>query len=110
MSDSPFPSFGPDYYTRASESITRAIEQNWMAWTVSEKRYMLVTKRCVIEGDLERRTGTVTNRLDFHVSSDSVEDLCALWRALPWNLDTTYQHFIVDVKEHKVVSLLSICA
>ncbi len=103
----------PDgYFERAREGITRIIEHNWDGWTISKRRYLLVSLHCVVEGDVTKRTGAVTDRMEFHVTSDNVECLRQLWKT-SWfqqGFDTTVTHFIVDTQDRKVIDLLSICA
>ena len=106
---------GVEYYAQAAQGLKRLIESDdhWTDWTASDKRYMLVTHLLIVEGDVDGDTfGRVTGYLDFHVSSTNVEDLRRLWESsfIRTRYSTTHQHFIVDMKDRKVVEFLSICA
>ena len=80
-------------------------------WTNSSKRYMLVTVLGVVENDLNKTSGVVTNHLHFHVSSDSINDLRKLWNHnfIQQRFETPNQHFIADMREKKIVEFLSVC-
>ncbi len=113
MSDIPDLTFPDGYFERAREGLTRIIEENWARWTTSERRYLLVSLHIVIEDDIApHRSGTVTGRMEFHVTSDNLDYLRQLWRTPMFQscFDTTVTHFIADTQERKVIDLLSICA
>lgn len=102
--------FPPGYFERARDHIKQRIEDNWEAWSTSKRRYLLISLRCVCDDDVTKASGTVTERMEFHVYSDSLDHLCQLWKTLQSVLDTTAAHYILDTHERKVVALLSICA
>lgn len=79
-------------------------------WTKSSQRYMLISHIMIVENSLSSDSGLVTGHCDAHISSDSIEDLKIIWRELLFKIyDNTHQHFIVDVKERKVIEFLSVC-
>jgi len=81
-------------------------------WVNSDKRYKLIMEMSLVGDDFEKNQGVITSHYDVHVSSDSSEDLINIWKNFfsKRAYDTTKAHFIVDMKEKKIINLLSFCA
>jgi len=103
------------YYQSAEASLKKRIEsepETWKMFTNSDKRYMLVSNIKIVQNNIDgSMSGIVTGCLDFHISSNDIEDLRLLWKSkfVQQRYSTTAQHFIVDTKEIKVVEFLSVC-
>ena len=102
------------YYESGMASLKNALEQDpemWDLWTKSDKKYMLICYPRLFPDSFLVSECKVTSSFDFHISSDTVEDLRLLWKSkfIQERYDTTRQHFIVDIHEKKVVEFLSVC-
>ena len=94
------------YYARATKLFKKLIEgEGWDNWTKSNKKYLLVTQIRVFETDS-------SENFEFYIASDNLEQLQKLWKHpfITKQYDCTTQHFIVDLKQRKVMDFLSICA
>jgi hypothetical protein len=93
--------------------IKKTVEENWNKWTLTGKKYSLITKIQVINNDLsgDENEGTVTEYLDFCIGANDIKTLENLWFTdyFYYRYDTSTQHFIVDNEEKKVIKFLSIC-
>lgn len=101
-------------FERATSALKKDLEEKpemWDNWTKSDKRYMLVCYPSIVNNNITALSGTVTGHLDFHVSSNSVEDLKLLWYSdfIQQKFDTTRQHFIADMKSRKIIEFMSVC-
>lgn len=101
-----------DYYQKGKDSLKKRLEgdpEMFDRWTKSDARYMLVSYIMIVENSFVG-SGLVTGHCDMHISSDSIENLKIVWREFLYKIyDNTHQHFIVDMKERKVVEFLSVC-
>lgn len=96
---------------RLEEELEKDLDL-WDKWTKSDKRYTLVCFLNIIENNIdENLSGKVTGHLDFYVSSDNIEDLRLLWESkfVQSKFCSTRWHIIIDVKERKLVEILSFC-
>ena len=103
------------YYESGKTSLKKRIgskSETWKMWTNSDKRYMLVSSLMIVQNNIDDcPSGKVTGYLDFHISSNNIEDLRLLWKSkfVQQRFSTTTQHFIVDTKEIEFVEFLSVC-
>lgn len=101
-----------EYLESAKEYLLRAIEEKPENWLNSKKRYVLWTLLHAVNGSLdEDLSGIITDRFECLIYSDSVESLRFFWNSkfVKNRYSTFLSHFIYDLKEKKVVELLSCC-
>ena len=99
-----------DYFTKVKASLVKIIESEGFGLK-SEKRYILVSAIHIVEDDFDKKSGRVTGYLDYKVYSNSVSDLKQVWeKSLHDRYSTTCQHFIFDMRDNKVIEVLSMCA
>jgi len=71
------------YFKEGEESLKKLLEEDaemWATFTNSTKRYMLISKILISEKDINKPCGTVTDYLDYRISSDNLESLRSLWK------------------------------
>lgn len=107
-----------NYYEKASKGLVEDIENDFDKWvnhTIDEysARYVLICNIMTVKNDWNKKlSGEVTHHIRLSASSHTIGELCDFYHSdfIKSKLNSTYQHFIVDIKERKVVKILSICA
>lgn len=110
-----------NYYEKGKSSLKKELEKNkemFDNWTSNNgkndkyNRYRLVTNLIIVENDVGNNPfGTATGHLKCFIDAASIVELEQLWNSKFWTCryDDTYQHFIVDMIDRKIIKFLSVC-
>lgn len=101
-----------DFMENGKKHIINRIENNIKEYKNHfNKKYTLICVLDIVDNDINKNTGRVTDYLYFSVNSDKIEGLTQFWdniiKCRPY--DTTSQHFIINNESGKVESMLSYC-
>lgn len=109
------------YYAEGKSSFKKELEEKPQmldSWTGNDSkhneynRYRLVTKLIIVENNVDDHpNGTVTGHLKCFIEAASIKELTQLWNSkfIQSRYDSTYQHFIVDMLDRKIITFLSVC-
>jgi hypothetical protein len=106
------------YYEDGVQTLKSQLEENeemFDNWTLVSADYALISTLMEFEDIVDptdyNNAKKIVGRYHCTIGSNSIKSLKRLWQSdfFKHSYDTTVQHFIVDMKNKKVVEFLSVC-